>query len=271
MLQNLQDRIRLFFHKGKEPFLSLYNILGFCPGNILYYEVALRHRSYKEKGISKCNANNERMEFLGDAILGAIVADILYEQYPNEQEGYLTNLRSKLVKRETLNKLAVQIGLDKLVKHSEKLPSAHNSYMYGNAFEAFIGAIFLDKGYEICKMFVADKILSQNVDVDKVAHKEENFKSRLIEWCQKYQLECKFTIIEEKQVPQQNAIMFFSDVRIEGVICGKGSGFSKKESHQKAAKSAMKKLKSDVQFVNTLFESRNDRLSNGATAKDNQK
>ncbi len=265
MFQNLHDKIRLFFRKEKEPFLSLYKILGFCPNNISYYEVALRHRSYKEKGTDKSNANNERMEFLGDAVLGAVVADIVYEQYPKEQEGYLTNLRSKLVKRETLNKLAVQIGLDKLVKHSDKLPATHNSYMYGNAFEAFIGAIYLDKGYETCKMFISDKILSQNVDVDEVAHKEENFKSRLIEWCQKYQLECKFTITDEKQVPQQNALKFFSDVIIEGVVCGRGSGFSKKESHQKASKSAMKKLTSDVPFVNTLFEIRNKRLGRSNT------
>ena len=260
MFRKLQERLRLFFHKEKEPFLSLYNILGFLPDDISLYQVALRHKSYKSGEGKGGKMNNERMEFLGDAILGAIVADILYAKYPNEQEGYLTNLRSKLVKRESLNKLAVQIGLDKLVKHSDRMAATHNSYMNGNAFEAFVGAIYLDKGYEVCKEFIRQKILTQTVDVNKVAHKEENFKSRLIEWCQKYQLECEFNITGEKKVADQNAIKFFSEITIEGISCGKGSGFSKKESHQKAAKDAMKLLKSNVAFVNNLFDARNKRL-----------
>lgn len=262
MFQKTLSKIRLFFHKEKEPFLSLYNILGFLPEDIALYKEALRHKSYHDVTKGNAKVNNERMEFLGDAVLGAIVADIVYDKYPKEQEGYLTNLRSKLVKRETLNKLAVQIGLDKMIQHSDKMALAHNSYMNGNAFEAFIGAIYLDKGYETCKNFVSHKILEQIVDVNEVAHKEENFKSRLIEWCQKYQLECNFKIISEKKMLQQNACQFLSEVVIEGVNCGKGTGFSKKESHQKAAKAAMKRLKNDVGFVNSLFDTRNNRIKN---------
>lgn len=257
MFQKSLDKIRLFFRKEKEPFLNLYNILGFIPDDISLYQIALRHKSFKAGG---SKVNNERMEFLGDAILGAIVADILYVKYPKEQEGYLTDLRSKLVKRESLNRLAVQIGLDKLVKHSDKMVATHNSYMNGNAFEAFIGAIYLDKGYDACKEFIGERILTHTVDVNKVANKEENFKSRLIEWCQKYQLECEFKITGEKKIADQNAIKFFSEITIEGVTCGKGSGFSKKESHQKAAKDVMKTLKSNVPFVNSLFDARNKRL-----------
>lgn len=265
MFQRTLDKIRLFFRKEKEPFLSLYNILGFCPGDVSLYQVALQHKSYKEAVRGFGRVNNERMEFLGDAVLGAIVADILYRKFPKEQEGYLTNLRSKLVKRETLNKLAVQMGLDKLVKHSDKMSNTPNSYMNGNAFEAFIGAIYLDKGYGVCMEFINDKILNQVVDVNEVAHKEENFKSRLIEWCQKYQLDCQFNMTGEKRIESQNASQFFCEILIEGVLCGKGTGFSKKESHQKAAKSAMKRLKNDVSFVNSLFDIRNKRRKNNSS------
>ena len=130
--------------------MQLKSILGFLPHNITLYQTALMHKSLTlhEKGAK--HINNERLEYLGDAMLGAVVADILYQRYPNKQEGFLTTLRSKLVRRDTLNKLAVQIGLDKLVLYSGRATSAHNSYMNGNAFEAFFGAIYLDRGYDYC-------------------------------------------------------------------------------------------------------------------------
>ena len=131
--------------------------------------------------------NNERLEFLGDAILDAIVGDIVYKHFEGRREGFLTNTRSKIVQRETLNKLAVEIGLDKLVKYSTR-SSSHNSYMYGNAFEAFIGAIYLDQGYERCKRFMEEKIFKNYIDLDKMSRKEVNFKSKLIEWSQKAKL-----------------------------------------------------------------------------------
>ncbi len=133
--------------------------------------------------------NNERLEFLGDAILDAIVGDIVYRHFEGRREGFLTNTRSKIVQRETLNKLAVEIGLDKLVKYSTR-SSSHNSYMYGNAFEAFIGAIYLDQGYERCKRFMEEKIFKNYIDLDKMSRKEVNFKSKLIEWSQKHKWRC---------------------------------------------------------------------------------
>lgn len=262
-LRNSFDKVRLFFRKEKEPYLSLYNILGFVPGNISFYKVALMHKSYKPKEKEFGTLNNERLEFLGDAVLGAIVADILYEKYPEEQEGYLSTLRSKLVKRESLNKLAVQMGLDKLVKHSDKMSTTFHCSMYGNAFEAFIGAIYLDKGYGQCYKFVKGRMLTQQVDVNEVAHKEENFKSRLIEWCQKYQLQFEFVVVDEIHIPNQNATRFDTEIVIEGVKCGSGSGYSKKESHQRAARNTMKKLHAEVAFVNDLFERRNHRIESG--------
>ena len=175
-IRNKIDKIRLSFLKDKEPYLNLYKIMGFYPHRLMLYQTALRHRSCQGK--QKSNLNNERLEFLGDAVLGAIVADILYNKYRNRQEGFLTTLRSKLVKRETLNQLAVQIGLDKLVLHSSHLHVTRNSSLNGNAFEAFIGAIYLDRGYKRCYQFMTERIFAHYLNIEKIANTEENFKSK---------------------------------------------------------------------------------------------
>lgn len=136
MLRNQIDKIRLLFRKDKESYFCFYKILGFYPRNIQLYQQALLHKSTSIRSEKGRPLNNERLEFLGDAILDAIVGDIVYKHFEGRREGFLTNTRSKIVQRETLNKLAVEIGLDKLVKYSTR-SSSHNSYMYGNAFEAF--------------------------------------------------------------------------------------------------------------------------------------
>ena len=194
--------------------------------------------------------HNERLEFLGDAILDAIVGDIVYKHFEGRREGFLTNTRSKIVQRETLNKLAVEIGLDKLVKYSTR-SSSHNSYMYGNAFEAFIGAIYLDQGYERCKQFMEKKILKNYIDLDKMSRKEVNFKSKLIEWSQKTKMEVSFELIEQFLDQDYNP-MFHTEVRIEGLSAGTGTGYSKKESQQNAAQMALKKIKSDEAFKEAI-------------------
>ena len=145
MLRNQIDKIRVLFKKNRDSYLCFYKILGFYPHNIELYEQALLHKSIAQRTEQGRLVNNERLEFLGDAILDSIIADILFQKFPGKREGFLTNTRSKIVQRETLNKLAVEIGLDNLIKFASR-PSSHNSYMYGNAFEAFIGAIHLDRG-----------------------------------------------------------------------------------------------------------------------------
>ena len=179
MLRNQIDKIRLLFRKDKESYFCFYKILGFYPRNIQLYQQALLHKSTSIRSEKGRPLNNERLEFLGDAILDAIVGDIVYKHFEGRREGFLTNTRSKIVQRETLNKLAVEIGLDKLVKYSTR-SSSHNSYMYGNAFEAFIGAIYLDQGYERCKRFMEEKIFKNYIDLDKMSRKEVNFKSKLM-------------------------------------------------------------------------------------------
>lgn len=246
MLRNQIDKIRLLFRKDKESYFCFYKILGFYPRNIQLYQQALLHKSTSicsEKGRP---LNNERLEFLGDAILDAIVGDIVYKHFEGRREGFLTNTRSKIVQRETLNKLAVEIGLDKLVKYSTR-SSSHNSYMYGNAFEAFIGAIYLDQGYERCKRFMEEKIFKNYIDLDKMSRKEVNFKSKLIEWSQKSKVEVSFELIEQFLDEDYNP-MFHTEIRIEGISAGKGTGYSKKESQQNAAQAALKKIKNDASF-----------------------
>ena len=239
MLRNQIDKIRLLFRKDRESYFCFYRILGFFPRDIRFYQQALLHKSTSVRSEKGRPLNNERLEFLGDAILDAIVGDIVYKHFEGRREGFLTNTRSKIVQRETLNKLAVEIGLDKLVKYSTR-SSSHNSYMYGNAFEAFIGAIYLDQGYERCKQFMEKKILKNYIDLDKMSRKEVNFKSKLIEWSQKNKMEVSFELIEQFLDRDYNP-MFHTEVRIESLSAGTGTGYSKKQSQQNAAQMALKK------------------------------
>ena len=246
MLRNQIDKIRLLFRKDKESYFCFYKILGFYPRNIQLYQQALLHKSTSIRSEKGRPLNNERLEFLGDAILDAIVGDIVYKHFEGRREGFLTNTRSKIVQRETLNKLAVEIGLDKLVKYSTR-SSSHNSYMYGNAFEAFIGAIYLDQGYERCKRFMEEKIFKNYIDLDKMSRKKVTFKSKRNEWSQKSKVEVSFELIEQFLDEDYNP-MFHTEIRIEGISAGKGTGYSKKESQQNAAQAALKKIKNDASF-----------------------
>lgn len=263
MISDIKDRIRLLFVAEKKPFFELKEILGFYPHNIRLYQLALKHKSvghYERERVREQSApgekkakmksmapelllNNERLEYLGDAMLGAIVADILYKHYANKQEGFLTSLRSKIVCRKSLNKLAVDLGLDRLILHSGAVTTAHNSYMNGNAFEAFFGAIYLDRGFEYCYRFLEQRVFKHYIDIDKVAKMEGNFKSALIEWCQKYKYKFEFKQWEMRDKKNPATPMFRSQLTIEGVVCGEGVGYSKKESDQKVAELVVKKIR----------------------------
>ncbi|MCD7901153.1 MAG: ribonuclease III [Bacteroides sp.] len=257
MSGNITNRIRLLFHKDKESYLCFYRILGFYPRKIKYYQQAVLHKSTAVRSEQGRLLNNERLEFLGDAILDAIVAEILYEKFPGKKEGFLTNTRSKIVQRETLNKLALEIGLGKLIKYSNR-SSAHNNYMYGNAFEALIGAIFLDQGYERCKEYMETKIIGKYIDLDKLSRKEMNFKSKLIEWCQKTKVEVSFELIEQTYDVNSSPI-FQTAVLIEGLAVGHGTGYSKKESQQNAAQVALKTIKNSPDFVVRILQAKEEK------------
>lgn len=261
MLRKKIEKIRLLFVKNKESYLCFYRILGFYPRNINLYQQALLHKSSSIRSEEGRQLNNERLEFLGDAILDAIVGDIVYNRFPGKREGFLTNTRSKIVQRETLNKLAVEIGLDKLIKFSSR-SSSHNSYMYGNAFEAFVGAIYLDQGYDRCKQFVDEKIISPYIDLDKISRKEVNFKSKLIEWSQKNKMEVSFELIEQFSDGEGNPV-FQTEILIQKQSAGTGTGYSKKESQQNAAKMAIHKIREAdfVKLLNEIKDQENEKTS----------
>ncbi len=256
MLNNLIDRIRLPFRKEKELYLSLYEILGFFPKDIKYYKLALMHKSVmrKEKGKP---INNERLEFLGDAILGAVVGHIVYGHFEGKREGFLTNTRSKIVQRDTLNKLADELGLTQLILSSGH-SSSHNSYMGGNAFEALVGAIYLDRGYDACMRFIKKRILTHVINLDKVAYKEVNFKSKLIEWTQKNRISMSFELVSQQKDEHGNP-MFTYQVMLEGIKGGEGSGYSKKESQQKASKVTLERLRREPQYIDSVFAAKANR------------
>ena len=211
------------------------------------------HKSMHQRTADGQRVNNERLEFLGDAILGAVVGDIVYRHFKGKREGFLTNTRSKLVQRDTLNRVAVEIGLDKLIQYSIS-SSSHNSYMCGNAFEALIGAIYLDRGYNCCMQFINERILHRLLDIDKVANKEMNYKSKLIEWCQKKKVRFEFKIVgQHRERSESYSPVFDSQVLLNGIVCGEGSGYSKKESHQAAAKIAYKRIRGNKQLAEQVF------------------
>lgn len=246
MLKAIYNRIRLLRLRSKEPYSVYYRILGFVPHDLSIYEQAFLHRSSSIKTEKGKWINNERLEFLGDAVLDTIVADVLFHTFETKKEGFLTNTRSKIVQREMLNKLAIELGLDKLVVSATRCNS-HNNYMYGNAFEAFIGAIYIDQGYDVCKKFIEERVIAPYIDLNKIAKKEVNFKSKLIEWSQKNKMKVDFNLIESFTDGENNPV-FQSQVVICGIAAGIGSGYSKKESQQNAAKATLKKIQTDKAF-----------------------
>ena len=254
---NFIDRIRLPFRKEKELYSSLYNILGFYPRNIQLYKQALMHKSVRQRNEKGRPQNNERLEFLGDAILDAVVGDIVFRHFEGKREGFLTNTRSKLVSRSTLGKLAQEMGISQLVK-SEGHSTSHNSYMSGNAFEALVGAIYLDRGYGACMKFMERRILKQLINIDKVAYKEVNFKSKLLEWTQKNKVNMEFKELSHS-TGENNSPVFTCQVMLEGVEGCTGIGYSKKESQQQASKETLQRLRREPQFIDAVFASKSER------------
>lgn len=251
------DRIKLPFRKDKELYIALYKILGFLPHDISYYKLALMHKSIAHRNAKGRPVNNERLEFLGDAVLDATVGHIVYDHFPGKREGFLTNTRSKLVQRETLGRLAQEMGITKLILSSGR-GASHNSYMGGNAFEALVGALYLDHGYDACMTFMQKQILSKLVNIDKVAYKEVNFKSKLIEWTQKNRVKMEFRCVAEGKDEQGSPTFEYMCV-LEGIEACSGKGFSKKEAQQHASEATLKQLRKQQKFCDSIFQAKTDR------------
>lgn len=256
-VNDIIDRIKLPFRQEKELFSALYDILGFYPHDITFYKQALLHKSVSRRNDKGRPVNNERLEFLGDAILDAVVGDIVYRHFEGKREGFLTNTRSKLVSRDTLGKLAKEMGLSQLILSSGHNTS-HNSYLGGNAFEALVGAIYLDRGYDACMRFMENRILTQLINIDKVAYKEVNFKSKLLEWSQKNRVKMEFRDVKQERDENKSPV-FTTQVFIEGLEGCIGTGYSKKESQQNASKDTLQRLRREPQFIDAVFAAKGDR------------
>lgn len=237
MIGSLYHLTRALFSTDRNFYFSLTRILGFLPGTLRLYEIAFIHRSASATSKKGQLINNERLEYLGDAILDAVIADYLYELFPQQDEGFLTQVRSKIVKRKQLNKIAYSLGISPLII-SRTNARQKQVNLLGNTFEALIGAIYLDKGYKKAKRFVNNKILRDQLDVENLARKESDFKSRLIEWAQKNRQEISFTS-QEESIPDSNETYFSSQVLLLDREMGSGTGHSKKEAEQKAAEKAL--------------------------------
>ena len=240
MINSLYQLVRTFFSTNRKFYLSLVGILGFLPGKIRLYEIAFIHRSASTTCKNGYQINNERLEFLGDAILDAIIAEYLYTRFPEEDEGFLTQVRSKIVKRKQLNKIAYTLDISPfLVSNTNAKQSQVN--LLGNAFEALIGAIYLDKGYRCTRKFVTRKILRKHLNVERLARKESDFKSRIIEWAQKNKKEISF-VSQEESKPDSHETYFLSNVMLVDKKLGAGTGHSKKDAEQKAAEEALENI-----------------------------
>jgi len=240
VLRNLYLRILSVFYKDRYFITRLNEITGLLPLNTDLFRIAFIHKSARLSLKDGSTVDNERLEFLGDAILDAVIAEYLYRLYPDQDEGFLTQLRSKIVKRKQLNKLAHKLGLSLLLKSNINMNQGQKNIL-GNALEALIGAVYLDRGYRKTKKFIIDRILVKYLDLEKLSLKESDFKSRMIEWAQKNKKEISF-ISKEKFNTKNREIMFMSNVFIMEESFGTGTGYSKKEAEQKAAEQALLKV-----------------------------
>ena len=259
MIKNIIRKIRLISNARKEPYFLFHNVLGFYPDKIEYYQLAVRHKSLSIPTENGHSLSNERLEFLGDAVLNSVVTDILYRRFENQREGFLTNTRSKIVKRDSLNQLAIEIGLDKLVMVTKYVNANTNNNIYGNALEALMGAIYLDYGYKQCKIFVETKLLNSFANLDKITENEENYKSKLIEWCQKNKLESEFILVQDT-LHSANKHEFLTCLTIQGQSICESIGSSKKESQQNVSRIAYEMIQSNKNFLKEL----NDRILSAA-------
>lgn len=211
---------------------AIQNIAGFTPSNLELYRLATMHSSIAKENGDGFKESNERLEYLGDAILGAAVADYLFKKYPFRSEGFLTEMRSRIVNRETLNLLARKIGVGNIVQYDQK--NTHlQQVILGNTLEAIVGAIYLDKGYLRTKKFVIDKLIAPNYDLDELVNSNTNYKSKIIEWAQREGKEVRFEILHVSK--NKNQKEFTAQVLVDNEAKGTGYGNNKKKAEQDAA------------------------------------
>ena len=215
-------------------------MLGFLPRKLSLYRLAFIPKSALQTNRSGDHLSNERLEYLGDAVLDTIVADVLFLRFPNADEGFMTKLRSRIVKRKNLDLLATKIEIPAFINSGDS-NSSQPKHIYGNALEALIGAIYLDRGYRLTKKFFERKILKKYIDLGQIVQKDPDYKSRIIEWSQKNRVDIKF-VSKEEHLPGNKVPTFVSFILMNEEERGVGRGDSKKEAEQRAARAAMKNL-----------------------------
>ncbi len=236
-MRRITSRIQQLFSPKKPLVSQLEHLLGFTPGHIAYYELALMHRSK----IEDLSNNNERLEFLGDAMLGAIVAEYLFKKYPTQAEGYLTEMRSRIVRRETMNNVALRMGLQKLVQYNQNDRGLSRSHIFGNALEALIGAVYLDVGFAKTRTFILGHVIKPYVDIEHIESTDTNYKNRLLSWAQKHDHVLSFDTLDEKMEGSRK--IFTVGIMLNGDMVTEGKGYNKKEAGQVAAQKAIEVLK----------------------------
>lgn len=231
-------RLRYLFSSSKKRIFleQVSNVLGFNPGKISLYTAALSHRSVRERATD----NNERLEYLGDAILGGIIADYLFMKYPYKGEGFLTEMRSKMVNRQVLNDIAIKMGLKKITAYNKHDNSLKSSQIFGNALEALVGAIYIDKGYKATQQWVLKKIILPHLFLEDLENTEINQKNKLYSWANRNGKLLEFETLDEKM--ENGRRLFTVAAVVDGEAIAEGKAFNKKDASQIAAQNAVEKL-----------------------------
>ena len=235
--------IALFFtsKSNRRLIKSIKTISGINPGNIELYKLVTQHRSIAKQNEIGFRESNERLEYLGDAILGSVIAEYLFKKYPLKDEGFLTEIRSRIVNRDALNLVAKKMGITDIVEYTNNRKSrqAYKS-IYGDTLEALIGAIYLDKGYQATRKFIVTKLLRQQYDLEQIIQTNPNYKSKIIEWAHQQNKDVKFQLTEIKGSSHNRE--FMAELQVEGKPIAQGNGFSKKKAEQDAAQKSCIKL-----------------------------
>jgi ribonuclease-3 len=230
------------FAKDKVLYTAIKNLLGFYPRNIYLYKAALSHKSAPQVWLKGQQVNSERLEYLGDAVLSSVVADYLYKKFPYQNEGFLTEMRSRIVSRSRFNKLALKMGLNRLIFQGNGNFTSSKS-IFGDTFEALIGAIYLDKGYSFTRKTVIRRIIDVHLDVDEIERTDTNFKSRILEYAQREKRPLEFKVVQE--IGEGHRKQYLVELFIDNEPVSRGQDFSIKAAEQIAAEKACEELLED--------------------------
>lgn len=228
--------LRFYLSSEKHFYEAIRNIFGYYPGNISLYILAFRHKSQAEELHNGIRISNERLEFLGDTVLSTVVADFLFRMFPYKDEGFLTEMRSRIVSRAQLNKLSLRLGIDQLIIHTQEKNNVYRS-IKGDAFEAIIGAMYLDKGYTFTRKILINRVIKNNFDLTELVNTDVNFKSKLIEWAQKEKNPVEFNVV--KEVGSGYHKQYIVEVVVNKEVAGTGQDYSIKGAEQNAAMKAI--------------------------------